>query len=66
MEKTVEFVKALALKEFEALHNCRNLDLKHDGLGSLMDPMSLADYKPLLDSFEKAEVVKLECSAEPL
>ena len=59
-EKTVEFVKALALEKFGALQNHKDLDLKMDGT-SLMDPMSLVDYPQM----QAGSTVRLECSAEP-
>ena len=42
VEKTIEYVKALASEKFDALNGCKNLDLKLDG-SSLMDPMSLVE-----------------------
>ena len=60
IEKTVEYVKALAFEKFEALKNHKNLDIKHDGI-SLMDPMSLVDYPQL----KPGTTAMLDCSAEP-
>ena len=59
LEKTIDYVKALALEKFEALKGHKNLDLKLDGT-SLMDPMSLADYPQM----KPGTTVRFECSAD--
>jgi len=60
VEKTIEYVKALALERFGALAQHKNLDLKLDGT-SLMDPMSLIDYPQMAPG----STVRLECDASP-
>ena len=59
LEKTIEYVKALALEKFESLKGHKNLDLKLDGT-SLMDPMSFADYPQM----KPGTTARLECSVD--